>query len=153
MSAFYKNNNIEIGKLDELDGKFLQTSTSDDNIFLQESSMTHSFLARQAKEPVFKKTDKEVIAGMGDHSFSDKGKRGTQSKGIISLMTLIKEDLQIDIDKSIKIEDESEAEYQEIKKETDKEKKDLKDKIDDLKDEKTTLEDKKGDQETWKAEE
>lgn len=146
MSAFYKNNNIDLGD-------FLQTSTKDDNIFLQESSMTHTFLARGAKEPVFKKTDKEVIAGMGDHSFSDKGKRGGQSKGIIQLMTLIKEDLETDIQKSIKYEDESEAEYQDIKKQTNKEKKDLKDKIDDLKDEKTTLESKKEDEETWKAEE
>merc|ERR1719311_802970 len=127
--------------------------TKDDNIFLQEASMSHTFLGRQAKEPVFKKTDKEVIGGMTSHSFSAPSKRGQQSKGIISLMTLIKEDLQIDIDKAIKIEDESEAEYQEIKTQTDKEKKDLKDKIDDLKDERTTLEGKREDEETWKGEE
>merc|ERR1719311_276451 len=127
--------------------------TKDDNIFLQEASMSHSFLGQARKEPVFKKTDKEVIEGIGSHSFSAPSKRGQQSKGIISLMTLIKEDLQIDIDKAIKIEDESEAEYQEIKAQTDKEKKDLKDKIDDLKDERTTLEGKREDEETWKGEE
>merc|ERR1719191_1985866 len=153
MSAFYKNNDIELGKLDELDGKFLQVSDSDDNIFLQEASTSHTFLRAKAKQPEFKKTDKEVIGTMTSHSFSAPSKRGQQSKGIISLMTLIKEDLQVDIEKSIKMGDESEAEYQEIKKQTDKEKKDLKDKIDDLKDERTTLEGKREDEETWKAEE
>jgi hypothetical protein len=155
MSAFYEKNDIKLGKLDELDGKFLQVPNdkNDDNIFLQESSMSHTFLGLKGKEPVFKKTDKEVIDGIGSHSFSAPSKRGQQSKGIISLMTLIKEDLELDIEKSIQIENDSEAEYQEIKTQTDNEKKDLKNKIDDLKDERTTLEGKKETEETFKAEE
>merc|ERR1719324_1293465 len=68
-------------------------------------------------------------------------------------MTLIKEDLELDIEKAIKIEADSLAEYNDIKKQTDDEKQDLKDKIDDLKDERTTLEGKREDEETWKAEE
>jgi len=119
MSKFYEKNDIKLGKLDELDGKFLQVGTADndDDIFLQEASLStkQTFLAVVGK-PVFKKTDKEVIGTMNSHSFSGKGKRGQQSKGIISLMTLIKEDLETDIEKSIKIENESEAEYQKNQK-------------------------------------
>merc|ERR1719265_1369605 len=135
LSKFYEKQGVDLGKLNEADGKFLQISDKDDDIFLQTSKRT-----MLSKEPVFKKTDHEVIGGMNDFEFSDKGSRGQQSKGIIGLLTVIKEDLASDIDKATAMEDDSQAEYDKIKKETDNEISDLKDKIDDYKDEKADKE-------------
>merc|ERR1719321_791490 len=145
-SANSINQGIELGKLNEADGKFLQTSTSDDDIFLQTSKRT-----MLSREPVFKKTDHEVIGGMNDFEFSDKGSRGQQSKGIIGLLTVIKEDLASDIEKATAMEDDAQASYDKIKKETDEEISDLKDKIDDLKDEKSDKETDIEDNEQWKS--
>merc|ERR1719265_3097432 len=95
LSKFYENQGIDLGKLNEADGKFLQVSANDDDIFLQTSKRT-----MLSKEPVFKKTDHEVVDGMNNFEFSDKGSRGQQSKGIIGLLTVIKEDLASDIQKA-----------------------------------------------------
>jgi len=146
LSKFYEKQGIDLGKLNEADGKFLQTSTSDDDIFLQTSKRT-----MLSKEPVFKKTDHEVSDGINDFEFSDKGSRGQQSKGIIGLLTVIKEDLASDIEKATAMEDDAQASYDKIKKETDEEISDLKDKIDDLKDEKSDKETDIEDNEQWKS--
>merc|ERR1719171_1538497 len=144
LSKFYENQGIELGKLNEADGKFIQTSTGDDaEIFLQKKA----FLA---KEPVFKKTDHEVIGEVDSFEFSDKGSRGQQSKGIIGLLTVIKEDLASDIEKATAMENEAESEYQTIKNESDDEISDLKNKIDDFKDEKSDKESDIEDNEQWK---
>merc|ERR1719335_129330 len=145
LSKFYENQGIDLGKLNEADGKFLQTSTSDDDIFLQTSKRT-----MLSKEPVFKKTDHEVSDGINDFEFSDKGSRGQQSKGIIGLLTVIKEDLASDIEKATAMEDDAQDEYDKIKKDTDDEISDLKDKIDDFKDEKSDKESDIDDNEKWK---
>merc|ERR1719487_1052938 len=103
LSKFYEKQGVDLGKLNEADGKFLQTSTtSDDDIFLQK----RAFLS---KEPVFKKTDHEVIGEVDSFEFSDKGSRGQQSKGIIGLLTVIKEDLASDIEKATDMENEAES--------------------------------------------
>merc|ERR1719321_2230804 len=144
-SANSINQGIELGKLNEADGKFLQTSTSDDDIFLQTSKRT-----MLSKEPVFKKTDHEGSDGINDFEFSDKGSRGQQSKGIIGLLTVIKEDLASDIEKATKMEDDAQDKYDKIKKDTDEEISDLKNKIDDLKDEKSDKESDIEDNGQWK---
>jgi len=145
LSKFYENNDIDLGKLNEADGKFLQLNDKDDDIFLQTSKRT-----MLSKEPVFKKTDHEVIDGMNDFEFSDKGSRGQQSKGIIGLLTVIKEDLASDIEKATAMEDDAQDEYDKIKKDTDDELSDLRDKIDDYKDEKADKEGDVEDNEKWK---
>merc|ERR1719265_2498332 len=145
LSKFYENQGVDLGKLNEADGKFIQTSTSDDSeIFLQKKA----FLS---KEPVFKKTDHEVINEVDSFEFSDKGSRGQQSKGIIGLLTVIKEDLASDIDKATEMENEAESEYDKIKKDTDDELSDLRNKIDDYKDEKSDKESDVEDNEKWKS--
>merc|ERR1719298_89925 len=80
-----------------------------------------------AKEPVFKKTDHEVIGEVDSFEFSDKGSRGQQSKGIIGLLTVIKEDLASDIEKATAMENDALEEYTKIKKDTYDEISDLKD--------------------------
>jgi len=145
LSKFYEKQGVDLGKLNEADGKFLQTSTSDDDIFLQTSKRTVL-----SKEPVFKKTDHEVSDGIDSFEFSDKGSRGQQSKGIIGLLTVIKEDLASDIEKATAMEDDAQASYDTIKKETDEELSDLKKKIDDFKDEKSDKETDIEDNEKWK---
>jgi len=144
LSKFYENQGVDLGKLNEADGKFIQTNTADDSdIFLQK----RTFLSR---EPVFKKTDHEVIGEVDSFEFSDKGSRGQQSKGIIGLLTVIKEDLASDIEKATAMENEAESEYTKIKKETDDEISDLRNKIDDFKDEKADKEGDIEDNEKWK---
>jgi chromosome segregation ATPase len=145
LSKFYEKQGVDLGKLNEADGKFLQMSDKADDIFLQTSKKT-----MLSKEPVFKKTDHEVVDGMNDFEFSDKGSRGQQSKGIIGLLTVIKEDLASDIEKATAMEDDAQAEYDKIKKDTDDELSDLRDKIDDYKDEKSDKEGDVEDNEQWK---
>merc|ERR1719171_1561427 len=135
LSKFYEKQGIDLGKLNEADGEFLQLNDKDDDIFLQTSKRT-----MLSKEPVFKKTDHEVVDGMNSFEFSDKGSRGQQSKGIIGLLTVIKEDLASDIEKATAMEDDAQDEYDKIKKDTDDELSDLRDKIDDYKDEKADKE-------------
>jgi hypothetical protein len=144
LSKFYENQGVDLGKLNEADGKFIQTGTSDDaEIFLQKKSLL-------SKEPVFKKTDHEVIGEVDSFEFSDKGSRGQQSKGIIGLLTVIKEDLASDIEKATSMENDALDEYTKIKKDTDDEIADLKEKIDDFKDEKSDKESDIDDNEQWK---
>merc|ERR1719217_2003226 len=144
LSKFYEKQGVDLGKLNEADGKFIQTGTGDDaEIFLQKKA----FLA---KEPVFKKTDGEVIDEVGSFEFSDKGSRGQQSKGVIGLLTVIKEDLASDIEKATAMEEDSLEKYTKIKKDTDDEISDLKDKIDDFKDEKADKESDIDDNTKWK---
>jgi hypothetical protein len=146
LSKFYENQGVDLGKLNEADGKFLQTgASSDDDIFLQTSKRT-----MLSREPVFKKTDHETIGTIDSFEFSDKGSRGQQSKGIIGLLTVIKEDLASDIEKATAMEDEAQASYDKIKKESDDEISDLKEKIDDLKDDKSDKESDIDDNQQWK---
>jgi len=146
LSKFYEKQGVDLGKLNEADGKFLQTSaSSDDDIFLQTSKRT-----MLSREPEFKKTDHEVIGTIDSFEFSDKGSRGQQSKGIIGLLTVIKEDLASDIEKATAMEDEAQASYDKIKKESDDEISDLKEKIDDLKDDKSDKEQDIEDNDQWK---
>lgn len=144
LSKFYEKQGVDLGKLNEADGKFIQTGTGDDaEIFLQKKSLLY-------REPVFKKTDGEVIDEVGSFEFSDKGSRGQQSKGVIGLLTVIKEDLASDIEKATAMEEDSLEKYTKIKKDTDDEISDLKDKIDDFKDEKADKESDIDDNTKWK---
>merc|ERR1719335_1586349 len=75
MSAFYKNNKIDQGEIQGAAQAFVQ-------------------------QPVF-----EVSADQApDASFSSAGKSGGESKGIVSIMTMIKEDLEDEISNGVKDE-------------------------------------------------
>merc|ERR1719405_26400 len=61
------------------------------------------------QEPVF-----EVSADQApDASFSSAGKSGGESKGIVSIMTMIKEDLEDEISNGVKSEGETQAAFEE----------------------------------------
>merc|ERR1719262_745126 len=111
--------------------------TDDDSeIFLQKKAK-HQFLSR---EPEFKKSDMEMIKGIKDHKFSKKSSRKTASKGIIGLLTLIKEDLEQDIAQATAEEEESIAEFEKLMTDSKAEKKELEDKSDELRDDKADTE-------------
>jgi len=84
MSAFYKNNKIDQGEIQGAAQALVQ-------------------------EPVF-----EVSADQApDASFSSAGKSGGESKGIVSIMTMIKEDLEDEISNGVKDEGETQAKFEE----------------------------------------
>merc|ERR1719230_745176 len=84
MTAFYKNNKIGMGDIQGAAQAFVQ-------------------------QPVF-----EVSADQApDASFSSSGKSSGESKGIVSIMTMIKEDLEDEISNGIKSEGETQAKFEE----------------------------------------
>merc|ERR1719454_479884 len=84
MTAFYKNNKIGMGEIQGAAQALVQ-------------------------EPVF-----EVSADQApDASFSSAGKSGGESKGIVSIMTMIKEDLEDEIANGVKSEGETQAAFEE----------------------------------------
>merc|ERR1719235_1010107 len=85
MSAFYKNNGMETGPIQGGANALLQTG-----------------------EPVFERSADEAP----DASFSSAGKSGGESKGIISLMTMIKEDLDDEVSNGVKNEKKAQKEFQ-----------------------------------------
>jgi len=78
MSAFYKNNKIDVSSLSQ------QNSTI------------------QKKQPTFERSPDMAP----DASFSSAGKSGGESKGILSIMTMLKEDLEDEITNAVKMEKE-----------------------------------------------
>jgi len=78
MSAFYKNNKIDVSSLSQ------QNSTI------------------QKKQPTFERSPDLAP----DASFSSAGKSGGESKGILSIMTMLKEDLEDEITNAVKMEKE-----------------------------------------------
>merc|ERR1719393_705108 len=99
------------------------------------------------------RSDFEVIKGIKDHKFSKKSSRQTASKGIIGLLTLIKEDLEQDIAQGTAEEEEAVAEYEKLMADSKAEKKELEEKRDDLRDDKADTEADIGDNEGWKGDE
>merc|ERR1719421_2834224 len=93
-----------------------------------------------------------MIKGIKDHKFSKKSSRKTASKGIIGLLTLIRDDLEQDIAQGTAEEDEAEAEYQKLMTDSKAEKETLEQKQDDLRDDKADTESDIGDNEDWKKE-
>merc|ERR1719298_320442 len=84
MTAFYKNNKIGMGDIQGAAQALVQ-------------------------EPVF-----EVSADQApDASFTSAGKSSGESKGIVSIMTMIKEDLEDEISNGVKTEEETQAKYEE----------------------------------------
>merc|ERR1719183_2444401 len=84
MSAFYKNNKIDQGEIQGAAQALIQ-------------------------QPTF-----EVSADQApDASFSSAGKSGGESKGIVSIMTMIKEDLEDEISNGVKNEGETQAKFEE----------------------------------------
>merc|ERR1719321_1307135 len=84
MTAFYKNNKIDQGEIQGAAQALLQ-------------------------EPVF-----EVSADQApDATFTSAGKSGGESKGIVSIMTMIKEDLEDEISNGVKDEGETQAKFEE----------------------------------------
>merc|ERR1719281_1489068 len=85
MSAFYKNNGIDTGAIQEGANALIQTG-----------------------EPVFERSADEAP----DASFSSAGKSGGESKGIISLMTMIKEDLDDEVSNGVKNEKKAQKAFE-----------------------------------------
>merc|ERR1719313_2066349 len=85
MGAFYKNNGIDRGEIQGGANALLQTG-----------------------EPVFERSADEAP----DASFSSAGKSGGESKGIISLMTMIKEDLDDEVSNGVKSEKKAQKEFE-----------------------------------------
>merc|ERR1719456_733804 len=84
VTAFYKNNKIGMGEIQGAAQGLLQ-------------------------QPTF-----EVSADQApDASFSSAGKSGGESKGIVSIMTMIKEDLEDEISNGVKNEGETQAKFEE----------------------------------------
>merc|ERR1719387_1679299 len=84
MTAFYKNNKIGMGEIQGAAQGLLQ-------------------------QPTF-----EVSADQApDASFTSAGKSSGESKGIVSIMTMIKEDLEDEISNGVKTEEETQAKYEE----------------------------------------
>merc|ERR1719337_508866 len=84
MTAFYKNNKIDQGEIQGAAQALIQ-------------------------QPTF-----EVSADQApDASFSSAGKSGGESKGIVSIMTMIKEDLEDEISNGVKSEGETQAAFEE----------------------------------------
>jgi len=84
--------------------------------------------------------------------FSGKGSRKNESKGIISILTMIKEDLEAEIKNGIKAEDSSNASYEKAKYEAEESIKTLQKKVDDLELAKTKTEESISDEEKNKEE-
>lgn len=102
------------------------------------------------EDPAFEVSNDDMLKKMGDHKFAKEDSRSNAAGGIVDLMNIIKEDLESDIAKSVKLEAEAKAEYDTIMGDSTKEKTDLKDKIDDYKDDKATTEEKISDTEGLK---
>merc|ERR1719335_575474 len=68
-----------------------------------------------------------------DATFSDKGKRKTQTKGIVSIMTMIIEDLEMEISNGIKNEEKAQLAFEEALAVAEK-------LVEDLEEKKTSLE-------------
>merc|ERR1719335_1649753 len=84
MTAFYKNNKIGMGEIQGAAQALVQ-------------------------EPVF-----EVSADQApDATFTSSGKSSGESKGIVSIMTMIKEDLEDEISNGVKAEEETQAKFEE----------------------------------------
>merc|ERR1719451_216468 len=104
MTAFYKNNKIGMGEIQGAAQGLIQ-------------------------EPVF-----EVSADQApDASFTSAGKSSGEAEGIVSIMTMIKEDLEDEIANGIKNEEETQAKYEETLGDANK-------LLDDLRAKKTNLE-------------
>jgi len=144
LSKFYDDEGVPV-KLMQED----ESADDDSEIFLQKKT-GHQFLGRQ---PEFAKSDMEVIKGIKDHKFSKKSSRKTASKGIIGLLTLIKEDLEQDIAQGVAEEEEAEAEFQKLMTDSKAEKKELEEKSDDLRDDKADTESDIEDNKGWKKDE
>jgi len=87
MSKFYKKNDIDMGKIQE--------------------SVKASFI-QQHKQPEF-----EVSADQAPTAdFSDKGARKNESKGIVSMLTMIKEDLEHEIKNGQEAEASAQLEFE-----------------------------------------
>merc|ERR1719160_2098770 len=144
LSKFYDSEGMPLKSLMQED----ENADDDSNIFLQKKAQRH-FLGR---EPQFEKNDMEMIKSIKDHKFSEKSSRKTASKGIIGLLTLIKEDLEQDIAQGTAEEEESQAEYDKLMTDSKAEKKSIEDKQDDLRDDKADTESDIDDNTGWKGE-
>merc|ERR1719373_1272642 len=85
LSAYYKNNSVEMGTM-------------------QGSSQGLTLL----QEPVFNVSEDQA----SDATFSDKGKRKNEAKGILQIMTMLIEDANDEIKNGMKSEEESQLAYE-----------------------------------------
>jgi len=101
LSKFYEDEGMDMGKLNEADGQFLQKSKGP----LGEAG---------AGQPEFEKSEGDILAG-GGPSFSSGDKSKGESKGIISILTMLKEDCENEIADGIKEEEAAIARFDEQK--------------------------------------
>jgi hypothetical protein len=108
-----------------------------------------SFLQKNV-QPEFEMTDADILKSVEAQSNSGTDKRAGASKGIISLLMIIRDDLASDIRKSEAIENKAESEYTEMKDDSDQEIADLHGKISDYESDKSDRNDDIADYEGWK---
>lgn len=106
LSKFYKDNDIEMGDL-------------------QEPAML-----QKHEEPEFARSKDDAP----DVKFSNKGKRKGESKGIISLLSMIAEDLEDEVKNAEKAEDKAQEDFEDRLDMAHKQKDDLEDKKENIKD-------------------
>merc|ERR1719375_2359744 len=87
LGAFYKNNDVEMGKI-------------------QGGAKAAAFV--QFSEPVFEVDENQAP----DATFTSAGKSGGESKGILSIMTMIKEDLEDEISNGVKTEKQTQKDFE-----------------------------------------
>merc|ERR1719453_2313121 len=85
LGAFYKNNDVEMGKI-----------------------QGGAKAAALVQEPVFEVDENQAP----DATFSSAGKSGGESKGILSIMTMIKEDLEDEISNGVKSEKQTQKDFE-----------------------------------------
>jgi len=156
LGKYYENAGIELGPHgnDAEASLIVKTTEKHAKAMAQwerqhELAEKHGFLQKSSK-PEFEVTDTDMLKAVEGQSFSGTDKRAGASKGIISLLMIIKDDLSSDISKSVKIENKAERDYVGMKADSDQEITDLKDKITDYESDKGDRNDDISDHEGWK---
>jgi len=156
LGKYYKDSLIELGSHgNDAEAALLAKKTEQHEKLISHWEQQHkshqksSFLQKTA-QPEFEVTDTDMLKSVEAQSFSGTDKRASQSKGIIGLLEIIRDDLASDIKKSVAIEKQSLNEYDEMKADSDQEITDLKDKISDYQSDKGDRNDDIADYEGWK---
>lgn len=91
-----------------------------------------------------------MLGAMKNHKFSETGSASGASKGVIGLLTNIKESLEADIERGEVIESKAQAEFEALIKSSDAEKQQLGEKIEDYRSAKEDRESQTDDNQQWK---
>jgi len=110
----------------------------------------HDKASASHEQPSFEPTADDMIKSVDSHEFSDKSSSAGASKGIIGLLTNIKQGLESDVQKATQEEDKAQADFEDLISSSTGEKEDLADKIVDYRTEKEDKESEVDDNEQWK---